>query len=250
MRALPILAEGAGWVVVAKPPRLLVHRNRNTPRADAVLQRVRDQLGCFVYPIHRLDAAASGCLLMATERTMAGPLSLALRAGVKTYVALVRGVCRGPQSVTVDRALKDDTGRIKEAQTQLTCLASAAHPRCSLVRARPETGRYHQIRRHLRGLSHPIIGDRAHGDSHVNRWWRREGGVDRLALHCLRLELHLPDGTPLSVRCPLFSDLATPWRALPLWRAACAALPDLAATPIPLPADLTRAARAGIPSPP
>ena len=226
-RSLPVLLEGDGFIAVAKPSGMLVHRNRFNPRADAALQRVRDQVGCMVYPIHRLDGATSGCLLFATERLMAGPLSAALSAGRKRYVALVRGVAKGPQSVVVSRPLKDDNGIEKTAVTALDALVVCADPPCSLILACPQTGRYHQIRRHLRGLSHPIIGDRAHGDSHINRAWRARG-ITRLALHCLSIELTVA-GQELTIRCPLPADLAQPMAALPLWPAACTLLPELGA---------------------
>ena len=187
---LPVLYTGPGFVAVAKPSGMLVHRNRFNPRADAALQRVRDQVGGLVYPIHRLDAATSGCLLFATEQAVAGPLSAALSAGQKSYVALVRGAAKGPSQVVVRRPLRDDNGIEKSAVTALHAVAVCADPPCTVVLARPQTGRYHQIRRHLRGLSHPIIGDRAHGDSHINRAWRARG-VRRLALHCLTISLTL-----------------------------------------------------------
>ncbi len=158
---LTVLAEGDGWLVVAKPAKLVVHRNEFTRGHDALLQRARRQLGKPVHLVHRLDAAASGCLLLATDAALVAPLAGALRDGKKTYHALVRGVCRGPQSVLVDRPLRDDNGIMKDARTRLTCLASSEEPRCSLVEAELLTGRFHQIRRHLRGLSHPILGDRA-----------------------------------------------------------------------------------------
>lgn len=222
---LPVLYQGEGFVAVAKPSGMLVHRNRFNPRADVALQRVRDQVGCEVYPIHRLDAATSGCLLFATQRSMAGPLSAALTAGHKRYVALVRGVARGPRSVVVTRPLRDDNGIEKSASTALEAVAVCADPPCTLVLARPKTGRYHQIRRHLRGLSHPIIGDRAHGDSHINRAWRARG-VGRLALHCLSITLTV-DGGAVHIHCPLPDDLSVPLAALPLWAPACAAIPGL-----------------------
>lgn len=231
---LHILARGDGWVVVAKPPRLVVHRNAHMPKAHAAVQQVRDLVGAHVHPIHRLDAAASGCLLFATDAALAGPLSVALAAGEKTYVALVRGVCKGPPSVVVDRPLKDDNGLLKEARSALLCVASTPEPRCSLVRAMPETGRFHQIRRHLAGISHPIVGDVGHGDRHTNRWWREQRGLDRLALHALSLSLDLPGGGRLEVNCPLFEDMARVLRALPLWSDAVAALPALDAAPLSL----------------
>ncbi len=230
-RALPVLLQGDGFIAVAKPSGMLVHRNRFNPRADAALQRVRDQVGREVYPIHRLDGATSGCLLFATERSLAGPLSAAMSAGTKRYVALVRGTARGPRSVVVDRPLRDDNGIEKSAVTALHAVAVCEEPPCSVVLAQPQTGRYHQIRRHLRGLSHPVIGDRAHGDSHINRAWRSRG-VGRLALHCLSITLSL-EGIALDIRCPLPADLAIPMAALPLWDAACAAIPDLSGPSLP-----------------
>ena len=242
MRGTPltILAQGQGWLVVAKPPRLVVHRNEHMPRARAALQRVRDMVGCAVYPIHRLDAAASGCLLFATDQALAGPLSAAMTTGVKTYVALVRGACGEPRHVVVDRPLRDDNGIDKASRTELTCIAGATEPRCSLVVARPQTGRFHQVRRHLRGISHPIIGDVGHGDRHTNRWWRENGGIDRLALHCLSLSLTLPDGQPLNVSCPLLSDLAAAFEVLPFWADVLAEVPALGAPPIALEYDFQR----------
>lgn len=232
---LTILAQGNGWVVVAKPPRLLTHRTKQTPRAPAVLQWLRDQLGQSVYPIHRLDAPASGCLLFATEQDLAGPLSAALGAGQKTYVALVRGTCPAHAHTVINEPLLDDNRRLKDAQTDLLCLGSDDQHRASLVLARPTTGRYHQVRRHLRRLSHPIVGDRAHGDSHINRAWRRRG-IDRLALHCVGLSLQLPSQTHLSVHCPLFADQYDVYRQLSCWSALCTAMPgiDIAALPVPI----------------
>lgn len=231
--ALVVLAQGPGWIVVAKPPRLLTHRTARSRTADAALQRVRDQVGRSVYPIHRLDAPTSGCLLFATERALAGPLSAALSGGQKTYLALVRGVCPPGACFTMAEPLKDDNGIEKSAETALRCLGGDPERRCSLVVAHPRTGRFHQIRRHLRRLSHPIIGDRAHGDSHVNRAWRAQG-IDRLALHCVALSLTLPGGERLSVRCPLFADQREVYEALPMWPAAVAALPGLDAPGLPL----------------
>jgi tRNA pseudouridine65 synthase len=232
-QALAELARGQGWIVVAKPPRLLTHRTARTRGADAALQRVRDQVGASVYPIHRLDAPTSGCLLFATDRALAGLLSAALSAGQKTYLALVRGCCPPEARFEMAESLRDDNGILKTAQTALRCLGGDTERRCSLVIAQPTTGRYHQVRRHLRRLSHPVIGDRAHGDSHVNRAWRAEG-IDRLALHCAHLSLSLPSGERLSVRCPLFSDQRAVYETLPMWPAALAALPGLDAPGLPL----------------
>lgn len=230
---LHVLDQGERWVAVAKPPALLTHR---TPRfaLDAALQRVRDQLGERVYPVHRLDRGASGVLLFTTDRDLVFPLHEALRLGSKRYLALCRGVwVRGEDPVTVESLLLDDNGLPKEARTVVRALGSCPEPRCCLLAAWPQTGRFHQVRRHVRDLGHPILLDNDHGDSRVNRAWREERGLRRLALHCAEVVLALPEG-PRVVRCPLFADLHAVLRALPLWEQARAVEPLLDLPPLPM----------------
>ena len=229
---LRILAEGDGWVVIAKPPRLVVHR-KDRKWEYAALQRLRDQLGVRVDPVHRLDRPASGCLLFATRKGVAGGLHSALRAGTKTYVAMVRGYCKHDGPVHVDRPMKDDKGVLKEASSVVRVLGRTHEPRSSLLEIQPTTGRYHQVRRHVRDLHHPILADSEHGDSKVNRWWREEHGVRRLALHALSLELEL-DGELRRIVCPLFKDHARLFRRMPWWDAALAARPELGLDPVPM----------------
>lgn len=231
--SLRILAEGRGWVVVAKPPGLVVHRNEYVPAAEAVLQRLRRQLGRRVYPIHRLDRQVSGCLLFATDQDRAGEIAAAFtgEGARKTYVALVRGAMRAEGPVRVDTPMKDDNGILKEAASTVTALGWSVEPRCSLVHVEPHTGRYHQVRRHVRDLTHPVLLDNEHGDNKANRWWREQYGVERLTLHCLTLEVPLAEGR-VEVVCPLFADQAALYRRLPFWADAVARLPALALDPV------------------
>lgn len=230
-----ILARGAGWAVVAKAPRLLVHRNAYAPGADAVLQQARNLLGTRVHLVNRLDFQASGCVVLATD-----PESCALLQRVMTgegarkrYVAMVRGELLAEGPITVVNPMRDENGVIREATTIVTVLGHCPAPRCSLVLAEPRTGRFHQVRRHVRDLSHPIIGDTKHGNGATNREFRLIG-VDRLALHALSIDLPLPDGGRIAVECPLFADQAAVYRTMPWWDAAVALIPALAAPPIPL----------------
>ncbi len=231
---LPELARGEDWIIVAKPPRLIVHRTALSSDRVAALQWVRDQVGRKVYPVHRLDRATSGCLLFATRREAAGPLHGALRApgAHKEYLALVRGCVTPGATTTIDSEIDG-----KEARTEVTVVASVAEPRSSLVRCRIRTGRFHQVRRHLARYSHPVLGDSHHGGTRINRTWREGHGLPRLALHAWRLELDLPEGR-VAVRCPLWPDLRRLLEAWPAWSAALEALPALAedwATPPPWP---------------
>jgi|GEM_PF-296158 len=227
-RPVPVLAQGDGWLVVAKPPLVIVHRNARMRHVSAVLQRVRDQVGGRVYLAHRLDRGTSGCLLLATRRELAGPLSLAIAGGTarKTYLAFVRGYFAEEGPVEVDSPINYYELGTKEASSTVERLGASHEPRCSLLRVRPHTGRHHQVRRHVRDLDHPIIGDSDHGDSRINREWRGRGSR-RLGLHCIRLELTLPDGSALDVRCPLFEDQQALFQSLPFWEEARQREPDL-----------------------
>jgi tRNA pseudouridine65 synthase len=79
--------------------------------------------------------------------------------------------------------------------------------RYALVEARPRTGRLHQIRRHLKHLSCPLIGDVRYGKGEHNRLWREKFGLHRLALHATSLRVPHPDGGELAVTCPLAPEL-------------------------------------------
>jgi len=232
---LPVLAETPDWIVVAKPPRLLVHRNVYHPKAEACLQWVRDQVGKRVYPIHRLDFQTSGCLLFAKQQSWAAPLQKSLQNGRKTYIAFVRGYFAHEEAVCVETPMKNDKGILKEAESTIEFIGRSHEPRCSLLRVFPKTGRFHQVRRHVRDLHHPCIGDSEHGDTRINRWWRENTEANRLGLHCLHMDLPLPDGELLSVSSPLFEDQFEVFSSMPWWADALAEEPTIGHTPWPIP---------------
>lgn len=234
---LVVLVRSEQWVVVAKPPRLLVHRSKEARADHYALQILRDQLGTQVFPIHRLDRATSGCLLFGLNAEVVPLLQGALsdEAAEKVYVAQVRGRWAREGATVIDRPIKDDHGVLREAWSEARCLGASTDPRCSLVQVRVKTGRYHQVRRHLRGLDHPVLGDSMHGDTRANRWWRDHYDLPRLALHCLRLDLPLPSGDRLQATCPLFDDLQALWSRMPWWQDALAADPELSLPALPVP---------------
>ena len=106
-----------------------------------------------------------------------------------------------------------------------------------MLRVRPLTGRFHQVRRHVRDLNHPIIGDAEHGDSRVNGPWRRERGSFRLQLHCLRMRLPWQGGW-IEAESPLWADMHAVWSELPCWSEVVAREPALGAAPLPMVADV------------
>ena len=201
---LTILYADEHLVAIHKPAGLLVHRGWGNDEQPAV-QRLRDQLGQFVYPIHRLDRATSGVLLFALSSEVARDMQALFRerAVDKTYVAL----CRGTQALgVVDHPLaKEKGGDKRPARSDFRILGSAG--RYGLYEAKPATGRVHQLRRHLKHVSHPIIGDVRYGKGEHNRHFREEHGFSRLALHCGRLAfVHPRTGAPVAISAPLEGD--------------------------------------------
>jgi tRNA pseudouridine65 synthase len=215
---LPLLYRDDALVIVNKPSGLAAHRGLSNDR-DYVLTRARDQLGQRVYLVHRLDRATSGALAMVLDARWVEPLQRAfVGEGVhKRYLALVRGVLR--ERVDVDYAIPRGEGRNDErvpARTSFRRLGVYAD-RYSLVEAIPETGRFHQIRRHLAHLRHPIIGDTNYGDRKENRLFRERFALLRLALHAATLELpHPEDGRVIRVEAPVPPDLSVPLQAMGL----------------------------------
>lgn len=204
---LDILFEDDALVVINKPAGTLVHRGWGDDD-EPLLQRLRDQLGQRLHPIHRLDRATSGALLFGKSSEVARNLSdqFAARTVVKRYIALCRG--HDPALSLVDHPLAPEKGdERKPAVTQFRLLGH--HGRYGLYEATPLTGRVHQIRRHLKHASHPIIGDVRYGKGEHNRIFRDHYGFHRLALHCFRLELaHPRTGERLVIQAPLSAEFA------------------------------------------
>ena len=229
-------------VVLEKPGGVPCHASDYVGKGSdlpvPLLQRGRVAVGQPINLVHRLDCGASGCVLCTfsdkeEETGATAALQEALREAKKTYVALVRGsgVLYGEDLssrgwFSIDRPIKDYKGRTRDATTQFRFVAGtttdadapealvpegAATPvRSSIVLARPQSGRWHQIRRHLNGLSHPILGDSSHGNSRTNREWREKRGLPyaRMCLHLARIEVPATSVTPaLDVTCPLPRDM-------------------------------------------
>ena len=208
---LPLLYQDADYVAVHKPPGLLVHRSWISQDEAFLLQRLRDQIGQRVYPVHRLDRATSGVIFFGLSSGAARRLQEIFESGRadKTYRAVVRGWLEEP--VLVDHDLDDrESGKApRPARTRLTPLASVEidaavdrYPtaRYSLVEAEPLTGRRHQIRRHLKHVDHPIVGDTTWGKGTHNRFFRERFDVHRLLLVSWETRFPHPlSGNPIRV---------------------------------------------------
>ncbi len=211
-------------VVANKPSGLLVHRGWDNDD-DVALFRVRDALGgAHVHPLHRLDRGTSGALLFARTREAAAVLSKSFEEGRmdKAYLALVRGT--PPAEGLIDYPIpRSEDGPRVAARTRFRLVLRSPVDRCSLVLAIPETGRLHQIRRHLRHLNHPLIGDVAYGSGVINRHYRAQYNFHRLGLHASSLGFEHPvTGTRITVEAPLPEDFTSALLQLELPTGACA----------------------------
>ena len=224
---LPILYRDERLVVVDKPSGLLVHRSPiDRHETRFAMQILRDQLGRRVYTVHRLDKGTSGALAFALDPQTARDYmaAFAQRGVEKTYLALVRGW--PPPDGVIERALsavEDDriapqSAAPREACTTFMRIATFELPlrvdryptsRYALVQVSPQTGRRHQLRRHLAGESHPIVGDSTYGKGRHNRLFREAFGVQRLLLACTQLRFAaMGERTALCVNAPLAPEFA------------------------------------------
>ena len=202
-----ILYQDESCVVVDKPSGMIVHRGWANDDQD-LLRLTRDTVGRYVYPIHRLDRGASGAVLFALDEHAARTLNREFAAGTidKRYLALTRG--HPPERGLIDHPIPRAPGEERvPAQTEFERLGTC--DRYALVLALPKTGRLHQIRRHLKHLSCPLIGDVKYGKGEHNRWFREHYGFERLALHAAALGFtHPVTEQRITVRAPLDGSFA------------------------------------------
>jgi tRNA pseudouridine65 synthase len=206
-----IIESGDGWVAVDKASGWVVHRSGQERNAPALLQAVRDALGCRVYPLHRLDRGSSGIVLMASNPSSARLLSSQLERGCwqKGYIGLARGWVR--ETRIIDCPLKDDRGCWQEAWTSLEPSEhfELPHPcsrhataRLTLCSFSIRSGRTHQIRRHSAHIRHPLLGDSRYGDLRQNRLFREQTGLQRLMLHANFLAFPGQTAEWVTIHCP------------------------------------------------
>ncbi len=226
---LPVLYQDEWLIAVHKPSGLLVHRSDiDRHETRFAVQILREQIGRHVYPVHRLDKGTSGILLFALDREMARQVGMQfeLQQVVKTYLAVVRG---WPQEFgTIDHPLarivdayasSPGDGEAQTAVTRYRRLATCELPcrvdrypssRYALMALEPLTGRRHQLRRHLKHIAHPIIGDATYGKGRHNRLFQDLFGSCRLLLASIELRMNHPvKEDELVIKAPLAADFAS-----------------------------------------
>ncbi len=219
---LDILYRDDFLVAINKPSGLLVHRS-NIDRHETrfAVQLLRDQIGQRVYPMHRLDKGTSGLLLFALDADSARRVAAQFVRGEvqKRYLAVVRGW--PAETGVIDHPLSrrfDDYGRKLGAERPAMALPAVTgyrrldcfelpeavdrYPtsRYALLSLSPRTGRQHQLRRHMKHIAHPIIGDATWGKGIHNRFFQQRFDCQRLLLAATQIDLlHPRDGSPLSI---------------------------------------------------
>ncbi len=210
MIKLDIIYQDEDFVAINKPSGLLVHRSLvDVNESMFALQMVRDQIGQHVYPIHRLDKPTSGVLLFALSSETAQKTAelFSTEKLIKKYLAVVRGYTQEkgiidyPLKVIKDKMLKQKNTEAKDAITEYECLATVELPykvdkypssRYSLLALTPKTGRRHQLRRHMKHISHPIIGDTIYGQTKHNYFFKEQFACHRLLLASIELKFPHP----------------------------------------------------------
>lgn len=215
-----ILFQDSDILLMYKPPRWFVHPPEN-PRFRRGLKRrtcvqwLSDVHDIKAFPAHRLDAATDGILVFGLNKPATAHLNAQFKSHEveKIYHSAVRGWLKEPDGQITLQLELDSTGDLVDCETNYRTLAKIEHnvkiskkfdtSRYSLLEVRPKTGRWHQIRRHMNRVSHPIIGDREHGDSHHNRYFRDTLSIDGLCLWASELSfIHPTTGEQLRFQSP------------------------------------------------
>ena len=210
---LEIIYQDKYYVAINKPSGLLVHKSMiDRHEIYFAMKMLRDQLNQWVYPIHRLDKPTSGVLLFALDSESARLMSEEFKAKniEKKYIAVVRGYIDEegfidyPLSVKLDKIADKKAKPQKEAEEAQTgykrlstveldqAVGKYEKTRYSLVELYPKTGRKHQLRRHMKHLSHHILGDTKYGRGEHNKMVREHYDCHRLMLHASSLAFTHP----------------------------------------------------------
>lgn len=216
-----IVYEDEALTVLFKPSRYYVHPPENKFAKQKVgrntcIHWLQDHQNQRANPIHRLDYPTEGLVIFGktTEATQKLNFMMRNKEITKYYDAIVRGWFKDPYGI-IDMQLElDSTQELVDCvtlySTQKTLeVNDSVHSRFSTSRyswldIELKTGRWHQIRRHMNRVAHPVIGDREHGDSHHNRYFRDHLKIDGLCLKAKRLVFTHPiENKILDLKCPV-----------------------------------------------
>jgi tRNA pseudouridine65 synthase len=227
-KKLEILYWDRHLIAINKPPGLLVHRSfiaRN--EKQFALQMLRNQIGQYVFPVHRLDKPTAGVLLFALNPEIAKKIAGMFQANmvIKKYIAIVRGYTTERGTICYDLKNLKNQGRPDQdflsttecysatdfrrlATIEIACAVDKySTSRYSLVALFPKTGRRHQLRRHMKHIRHPIIGDTKYGNSSHNHFFRDHFNCSCLLLNAVSLKFQHPiSGSEIEISSNLSSQ--------------------------------------------
>ena len=199
---LDIIYRDEHLIAINKPHGLLVHKSKYVGEADYfAVQLLRDQIGQYVWPCHRIDRKTSGVLLFSLDVETNSLMQQQFTDGEvdKIYLSIVRGYTE--DEGVIDYILVNESGKSQEAVTKYKTLKKVEldvpfgkfqTSRYSLIEAYPQTGRMHQIRKHMAHIFHPIIADRTHGCNKQNRLFKDKWDMTTMLLHAQELTFNHP----------------------------------------------------------
>ena len=204
---ITILYQDKDIIVADKPSGLLVHPYwKETNEKECLMKKLRDQVGSYVHPAHRLDRPVSGPVIFSTQSEMIKEIQFNwhLANTKKQYIALVKSKIE--LAGEFNFPLKSEKGMTQKARTLYQPLF--VFENTTLVKVEIKTGRKHQIRRHFSRRCQNVIGDTKRGNSELNKFFREEHGLERIFLHCHRLAIEHPvTEQMIDVRSPLPENL-------------------------------------------
>lgn len=216
---LEIVYQDEHLIAINKPHGLLVHRSGIAADVqEFAIQLLRDQIGQKVYPCHRIDRKTAGVLLFALDKhtEVAMQQQFMNNEVKKHYLAIVRGFT---DAGVIDYPLRKENGTLQDALTNYKTLKRAelnvsfgahATSRYSLVEVEPQTGRMHQIRKHLSHIFHPIIGDRTHGCNKQNKLFKERWEMTTMLLHAESITFNHPIANiAISIKASLQPEFIT-----------------------------------------
>lgn len=211
--SLEVLYEDEFFIAINKPHNLLVHKSKLCNDKITAVKLVRELTSTQANPVHRLDKATAGVLLFAKDKASTKYASdqFMNHEVQKTYLAVLRGWPPEEEGV-IDSPIKNQDGEIQEAVTAYKVLNKIDYPNpvgkfksswYSLIRAFPKTGRMHQIRRHVRRVCGPVIGDTQLGDGKHNNVFREKFNSQDLLLFAESLTFTNLENQLITVTAPL-----------------------------------------------
>lgn len=214
---LEILYRDEHLIAINKPSGLLVHKSFYSGEADTyAIQELKKQIGQKVYPVHRLDRKTSGVLLFTLDRETLRIMSdqFATREVEKKYIAILRGWAKEEETIDYDLVNENEVTqnavthyrRLQTSEIDLPFLKHQTSRYC-LVEATPETGRFHQLRKHFKHILHPILGCRKHGCNKQNKLWLQTFGISKMTLHAHQLTFNHPtSGEKITINATIDND--------------------------------------------